>query len=59
VSKMRQYLNQLKRKMKYPNVEFDLFPYREWLDAVNAYDMMLLYHIITKKKDRKQQRQTE
>jgi preprotein translocase subunit SecA len=28
----------LRRKMKYPNVEFDLSPYQEWLDSVNEYD---------------------
>lgn len=38
MSKIRQYLYQLIQRMKHPNVEFDLSPYRKWLDEVNAYD---------------------
>lgn len=38
MSKLKMRLDNMKRKMKYPNVEFDLSAYQEWLNKVNSYD---------------------
>lgn len=38
MSKLKMRLKNMKRKMKYPNVEFDLSAYQEWLNKVNSYD---------------------
>ena len=38
VSKISLWIENIKRKLKYPDVEFDLTAYREWLNKVNSYD---------------------
>jgi preprotein translocase subunit SecA len=38
VSKISLWIENMKKKLKYPDVEFDLTAYREWLNKVNSYD---------------------
>ena len=38
MSGIRSYFSRIRRKMKYPNVEFDLSSYHKWLGEINVFD---------------------